>query len=140
MDVKRTLCFLAAWLPVVVWAQQVIVIDDAHLQMGPGTPPTYKIKPATSIVIDARHYTFQAPEALKDKPINHVLVVISKQQYSADWNPTAAQATLSSGTLRALNGGVPFAGFTPHQKVVIAIGNLVGRDFGVVWAGLVDVD
>jgi hypothetical protein len=140
MDVKRALCLLAVWLPTMTWAQQVIVVDDMHLQMGPGAPPAYQVKPATSIVLDARNYTFQVPQALKGKPINSVQVVISKQQYSADWNPVAGRVTLSPATLRSWGGGTAFAGFGPRQQAVIAVGNLTGRDFGVIWVGLVDVD
>ena len=140
MDVKRALCLLAVWLPTMTWAQQVIVVDDVHLQMGPGTPPTYKLKPATSIVLDARNYTFQVPQALKDKPINSVQLVISKQQYSAEWDSVTRRVTLSPDTLRSWRGGKAFAGFGPHQQVVIAVGNLAGSDFGVVWVGLADVD
>lgn len=140
MDVRRALCLLAVWLPTMTWAQQVIVVDDLHLQMRPGTPPTYKLKPATSIVLDARNYTFQVPPALKNKPINSVQVIISKHQYSAEWDSATKRVTLSPGTLRSWQGGEAFAGFGPHQQVVIAVGNLTGTDFGVVWVGLADVD
>lgn len=140
MEMKRALCLTAMWLPTMAWAQQVIVVDDVHMQMGPGTPPAYKIKPATSVVLDARNYTFQVPLALKGKPINSVQIVVSKQQYSANWNPVAGRLTLSSATLKSSNNGTAFAGFSSHQQAVVAVGNLTGRNFGVVWVGLVDVD
>jgi hypothetical protein len=143
MNLKKIWGTLALAIPLSVAAQQVVVVDDAHLQMGPGgpNPAIYKVSASTTIALDARTYKFKISDELAGKAINSVQVIAGKTlQYSATWNEKERVTMLSSATLHANPGTPAFAGFPSGQRVVIAIGNLDGRSFNVVWVGLVDVN
>jgi|SRR5450830_229097 len=144
MNLKKMWGTLTLVIPLSVAAQQVVVVDDTHLQTGhPGgpNPPIYKVSASTTIALDARTYKFKISDELAGKPINSVQVIAGKTlQYSATWNEKERVTMLSSATLHANPGTPAFTGFPSGQRVVIAIGNLDGRSFNVVWVGLVDVN
>ena len=130
-------------LPALAQAQQILVVDDDHLQMqdaGRPSPTIYTVSPAPHLVIDATKYSFKIPAQLAGKPINSMQVVVSKdRQYSVAWNPQAPRTVLSAETLKPNPGSLPFTGFAAEQRLIFAIGNLDGAKFNVVWVGMAQV-
>jgi hypothetical protein len=119
---------------------QVIVVDDAHIQLrepGKPAPDMYVIAPATALVLDASNYTFRVPSELSGKPINSVQVIVDRgKHYSAAWNHENPTLVLSPETLEPNSGSPPFNGFASDQQLVVAIGNLEGSRFNVVWVAM----
>lgn len=140
---RQVFTLLAALcMPMLAQAQQALLVDDEHLMMQrPGRPPAplYEVKGAASLLLDGSQYAFEIPAAIADKPVNAVQVVVGKGHYSATWNPTERKLVLSAETLRPNGNSPAFAGFPVGQRVIIAIGNLEGPKFSVVWVGMADV-
>ena len=140
---RSLITLLAVTAPALAQAQQVLIVDDAHLQMqGPGraAPAVYVVKAAPAILLDASNYEFKLPPQLAGKPINSIQIVAGKdRRYAATWNTQAQKLLLSASTLQPNPGSAPFSGFVADQTVVLAIGNLDGQKFNVVWVGMAKV-
>jgi hypothetical protein len=143
---RRSLVVLvlaAASVAVAVAADRIIEVDDAHSQMqaSSGTkPPLYAVPLGSSIVVEASHYKFKYPPSWLPGPVNSIqLVLANDQQFSAAWNAGTPRLELSESTLKANPGSKPFAGFHTGQRGVVAIGNLRGSKFSVVWVGMLEV-
>ena len=110
---------------------QVLVVDDAHLQMqspGKPDPPFYTIDAAQTLVLDASAYKFSVPSQLSGKPIDLVQVVLANDEiYSARWSDSLRRRTLSSHTLTPSPGSKPFSGFRSGQQGIVAIGTGTAR-------------
>jgi hypothetical protein len=132
-----------AFLPPLAIAQQALTVDDDHLQMhkaGSAASAIYNVSAGAKLVIDAEKYTFKLPAQLQGKQVNSLQVVISQnQQYSVTWDPKSPKAILSSETMRPNTGSVPFTGFSSGQQLILAIGNMDGNAFNVVWVGMAHV-
>ena len=96
-------------------ADQIISVDDAHLQMqaaGDATPLFYSIEPGQSIVVDASAYKFKLPQQLAGKTINSIQLILAKdEQFSAPWLMPGARQSLSMQTLTPKPGSKSFSGF-----------------------------
>ena len=106
------------------------------------TPEVYRVRPASSVVLDAAGYTFDIPPAIRDKPLNSVQVVQSKtNQFELTWQPGTTRYELSKATLRPLPGSRPFEGFRSGDRMIVAIGVVYeARKFAPVWTSIVEVE
>ena len=124
-------------------ADQVILVDDAHLQMQTkdnAAAEFYSVAAAQSLVVDASGYKFRIPAELSFKGLNSLQLVLSKQErYSVPWSSDTGRQTLSARTLSPDSGSKVFQGFRAGQKGIVAIGHKDGDDFHVVWVGMFEV-
>ncbi len=137
----RSLAALAlTLLPMLAFAQQqTLVVDDAHSQIGvpkDQKAPTYALKAGPRLLVDASKYTFKAPGG----PANSLQLILGPDaQYSVAWDPAHPSVVVSSLTAHPNGTSKPFESFAAGQKVVVAIGNIKGTNFNVMWVGLADV-
>jgi len=141
---RRTLVVLIVTATsVAVAADRVIELDDAHSQMQANSStkaPPYVVPAGSSVAVDASNYKFKYPPNWLLGPINSTqLVLANDQQFSAVWNADAPKVELSERTLTPNPGSKPFAGFHTGQRGVLALGNLQGSKFSVVWVGTLEV-
>jgi hypothetical protein len=123
----------------------VVKVDDKHQMMNyPAgtTPEVYRVRAASSMVLDATGYTFDIPPAIRDKTLNSVQVAQSKtNQFELTWQPGTTRYELSKATLRVRPGSRPFEGFRTGDKMIIAIGVVYeARKFAPVWTSIVEVE
>ena len=136
----RTLALLTLALgPLAALAQQTLVVDDAHSQMGlpkGATAPHYELAAGAQLLVDASAYTFKAtgPAA------NAVQLILGPdRQYGVAWDPAHPSVVISSLSAHPYGNSQPFERFEAGQKLIVAIGHLEGAKFDVMWVGLADV-
>jgi len=126
-------------LPPAALAQQTLVVDAAHSQLGVPqghAAPSYALKADTQLLVDASAYKFP-PEA---GPANSLQLIVARDaQYSVRWDPAHPSVVVSALTAHPNGDSKPFERFSVGQKVVVAIGRLEGSDFKVMWVGLGEV-
>ena len=141
MNLRSFAALLATALPLVAFAQQSLVVDDAHSQIGVpkgATALVYTLKPGAQLQLDASKYKLKAPSA--GATANSVQVIVAKgQEYSVPWDATHQTAALSAATARPNGASKPFTGFVAGQTLVIAIGQVSGANFNVMWVGMAEV-
>jgi len=101
----------------------------------------YKVPAGSTITVDGTNYGFEFPAKWVPQPLNSLqFVLAADQSFSAKWNQDSPRLELSSNTLVPNPGSRPFAGLKHGQRGVIAIGNLKGSKFAVVWVGQLEVE
>ena len=138
--IPRTLALLTlALAPLAALAQQTMVVDDAHSQMGlpkGTTAPHYELAAGPQLLVDASAYKFKAMGA----PANAIqLILAADRQYGVAWDPAHPSVVISSLTAHPYGSSQPFEHFEAGQKVIVAIGHLEGLKFDVMWVGMADV-
>lgn len=127
----------------------IIKADDEHMQVQRNdnvSPPAYEISSGDGFVLDTTGYKIQIPTGLHVDQPNMIQVVLDKQTYYVSWDPGITSYTLSSQTLKPLQGAGPFSGFKSGIAVILAIGYLdsngqtTGRvAFYPLWDAIVNV-
>jgi hypothetical protein len=124
-----------------------LVVDSAHSQVGQPDGKEglkYVLAPTTAVTLDARQFDFSHSLYPNTRPSAVQLVIGNQRQYSAPWKPSGL-VELSQKTLSRVNDSPPFAGLTPGDKAIVAIGeqrlDAMKQEIvlKVLWVGLIEV-
>lgn len=126
-------------------------IDKAHWQtqaLSGIEPLEYSISNRRGFIISTEGFEFTLPENGGINAPNIIQIVMGKDRlYAMAYEPGVSLYTVNAPNLVPLYGSLPFNGFEPGQKIIIAIGHLaphvkdlVQPKFTVLWAGVINVE
>ncbi len=126
-------------------------IDKAHWQtqaLSGIEPLEYSISNRKGFIISTEGFEFTLPEKSGINAPNIIQIVMGKDRlYAMAYEPGVCTYTVNAPNLVPLYGSLPFNGFEPGQKIIIAIGHLApyAKDlaqpkFTVLWAGVINVE
>ena len=129
----------------------VLSVDKAHWQtqtLSGEEPLEYTINNCKGFILSTEGFEFAIPEGSDFTSPNIIQVILGKDQlYAMAYEPSVSLYTIKAANLVPLYGSVPFKGFDPGQKFIIAVGHLAPRDkemkqpkFTILWAGVVNVN
>lgn len=127
-----------------------LVVDDQHWQtvhVNNQIPLEYNISSRLGFRVSTHGYQFKLPENAEFDHPNVIQVVAGKNQlYATAFESDRTLYPIDAANLVPLYGSQPFAGFSPGQKVIIAIGHLVPSSkehphpkVTFLWAGVVNI-
>jgi hypothetical protein len=114
----------------------------------------YRITACSNLVLDATGYVFKLPPAVKEKPLDSLVLRRTKAGLFADadskkprpsayemaWEAAKPCCELSVSALRPRLGSEPFEGFKPGETWLLSIGSTFKTNrFLIAWSGVIEV-